>query len=157
MAACRAFFQYAGLKPAERILIHGVSGGMGTVVVQLARVHGAFVIGTIGNPTSMELIRSIGVHIVLDHTQPGYPDTLAALTDGVGSDVVPKMFAGKNLEDDMQMITRHGRVVVIGSRGGLEITPRLLMAKESAVIGMAIWHSAPEEAYMAETAVAVVL
>ena len=46
----------------------------------------------------MELVRSIGAHIVLDHTQPGYLDTLAALTDGVGPDVILEMLADKNLE-----------------------------------------------------------
>ena len=94
----------------------------------------------------MELVRSIGAHIVLDHTQPGYLDTLAALTDGVGPDVILEMLADKNLENDMRMIAKHGRIVVIGSRGSVEMTPRLLMAKESVVMGMAIWHSAPEEA-----------
>lgn len=157
MAAYRALFQCAGLKPAERILIHGASGGVGTVAVQLARACGAFVIGTAGSPASMELVRSIGAHIVLDHTQPGYLDTLAALTDGVGPDVILEMLADKNLENDMRMIAKHGRIVVIGSRGSLEMTPRLLMAKESVVMGMAIWHSAPEEARMAEAAVAAAL
>ena len=145
MAAYRALFQCAGLKPAERILIHGASGGVGTVAVQLARACGAFVIGTAGSPASMELVRSIGAHIVLDPTQ------------GVGPDVVLEMLADKNLENDMRMIAKHGRIVVIGSRGSLEMTPRLLMAKESAVMGMAIWHSAPEEARMAEAAVAAAL
>ncbi len=106
----------------------------------------------------MELVRSIGAHIVLDHTQPGYLDTLTALTDGVGPDVVLETLADKNLKNDMRMIAlKHGRIVVIGSRGSLEMTPRLLMAKESAVMGMAIWHSAPEEARMAEAAVAAAL
>ena len=136
MAAYRALFQCAGLKPAERILIHGASGGVGTVAVQLARACGAFVIGTAGSPASMELVRSIGAHIVLDHTQPGYLDTLAALTDGVGPDVILEMLADKNLENDMRMIAKHGRIVVIGR---------------------AIWHSAPEEARMAEAAVAAAL
>ena len=145
------------LKPAERILIHGASGGVGTVAVQLARACGAFVIGTAGSPASMELVRSIGAHIVLDHTQPGYLDTLVALTSGVGPDVILEMLADKNLENDMRMIAKHGRIVVIGSRGSLEMTPRLLMAKESVVMGMAIWHSAPEEARMAEAAVAAAL
>ena len=100
MAAYRALFQCAGLKPAERILIHGASGGVGTVAVQLARACGAFVIGTAGSPASMELVRSIGAHIVLDHTQPGYLDTLTALTDGAGPDVILEMLADKNLEND---------------------------------------------------------
>ena len=86
-----------------------------------------------------------------------YLDTLAALTSGVGPDVILEMLADKNLENDMRMIAKPGRIVVIGSRGSLEMTPRLLMAKESVVMGMAIWHSAPEEARMAEAAVAAAL
>ena len=82
---------------------------------------------------------------------------MAALTSGVGPDVILEMLADKNLENDMRMIAKHGRIVVIGSRGSLEMTPRLLMAKESVVMGMAIWHSAPEEARMAEAAVAAAL
>lgn len=67
----------------------------------------------------MELVRSIGAHIVLDHTQPGYLDTLTALTDGVGPDVVLEMLADKNLENDMRMIAKHGRIVIIGSGAAL--------------------------------------
>lgn len=157
MAAYRAMFQCAGLKPAERILIHGASGGVGTVAVQLARACGAFVVGTAGSPASMELVRRIGAHAVLNHTQSGYLDELTTLTDGAGPDVILEMLADKNLENDMRVITKHGRIVVIGSRGSLEMTPRLLMAKESAVMGMAIWHATPEEAHMAEAAVAATL
>ncbi len=157
MAAYRALFQCARLKPAERVLIHGASGGVGTVAVQLARACGAFVIGTAGNPASMELVSSIGAHAVLNHTQAGYLDALAGLTDGAGPDVIIEMLADKNLENDMRVVAKHGRIVVIGSRGSLEMTPRLLMAKESTVMGMAIWHATPEEAHTAEAAIAAAL
>ncbi|MFQ9867643.1 MAG: NADPH:quinone reductase [Bilophila wadsworthia] len=155
MAAYRALFQCAGLKPAERILIHGASGGVGTVAAQLARACGAFVIGTAGALPLWSLSAHRSAYRI-DHTQPGYLDTLAALTSG-GAGCDSEMLADKNLENDMRMIAKHGRIVVIGSRGSLEMTPRLLMAKESVVMGMAIWHSAPEEARMAEAAVAAAL
>ena len=71
--------------------------------------------------------------------------------------MILEMLADKNLENDMRKIAKHGRIVIIGSRGSLEMTPRLLMAKESVVMGMAIWHSSPEEARMAEAAVAAAL
>ena len=119
IAAYRALFQCAGLKPAEKVLVHGASGGVGTVAVQLARACGAFVIGTGGSPASMQTVR--------------------------------------NLENDMRVVGEHGRIVIVGSRGELNITPRLLMAKESRVMGMAIWHALPEEVAMAEAAVAAAL
>lgn len=130
---------------------------MGTVAVQLARAYGVFVIGTAGNPIFMELVRSIGAYTVLDHTQPGYLDALTTPADGVGPGVILEMLTDKNLENNMRMVARHGCIIVIGNQGSLEMTPRLPMAKESVVMDMAIWHSAPEGARMAETTVAAAL
>lgn len=157
IAAYRALFQCAGLKPAEKVLVHGASGGVGTVAVQLARACGAFVIGTVGSPASMQTVRNLGAHAVLNHTIPGYLEALPDITDGTGPDVIVEMLADKNLENDMRVVGEHGRIVIVGSRGELNITPRLLMAKESRVMGMAIWHASPEEAAMAEAAVAAAL
>lgn len=157
IAAYRALFQCAGLKPAEKVLVHGASGGVGTVAVQLARACGAFVIGTVGSPASMQTVRNLGAHAVLNHTTPGYLEALPDITGGTGPDVIVEMLADKNLENDMRVVGEHGRIVIVGSRGELNITPRLLMAKESRVMGMAIWHASPEEAAMAEAAVAAAL
>lgn len=157
LAACRALFHCAALKPTERILIHGASGGVGTVSVQLARACGAFVIGTAGNPVSMRAVRDLGAQAVLNHTKEGYLDEVSGLTDGAGPDVIVEMRADKNLENDMRVIARRGRIVIVGSRGGLEITPRLLMAKESKVMGMAIWNATRQETDRADAALAAAL
>jgi len=45
------------------------------------------------------------------------------------------MLANVNLQNDLEMLAGHGRVVVVGNRGNVEINPRLMMRKESCVMG----------------------
>ncbi len=143
ITAYRALFQCAGLKPGERVLIHGASGGVGTAAVQMARAHGARVAGTAGTEAGLELVRSEGAHLAADHTAPGYLDQLAAFAGGF--DVVVEMLANVNLERDLHLLAMRGRVVVVGNRGTLEFNPRSAMAREATIIGTTLWNAAPEE------------
>jgi NADPH2:quinone reductase len=145
MAAYRALFQRARLKPGEIVLVHGASGGVGTLAVQLARGYGAHVIGTAGSKEGMKLVHQMGPHEVLDHSTPGYLDQISTLTGGHGVDVIIENLANVNLERDMPVLAMYGRVVIVGSRGSLEFTPRLAMIKEASVLGMALWNTPPAE------------
>jgi NADPH2:quinone reductase len=60
-------------------------------------------------------------------------------TGGRGVDVVIEMLANVNLSADLKMLARFGRVIVIGSRGDVTITPRDLMARASSVRGFVLW------------------
>lgn len=156
-AAYRALFQRARLKPGETVLIHGASGGVGTLAVQLARACGARVIGTAGSDDGLKLLEKIGAHAVLNHKKPGYMDELPLLTGGKGPEVIIEMLADMNLEKDMSAVAKFGRVVIIGSRGALNFTPRLMMGKESNLHGMAVWNATQQEANQAGAAIAAAL
>lgn len=157
MAAYRALFQRARLQPGETVLVHGASGGVGTLAVRLARAHGARVIGTADTKESMDLVRQVGAHHVLDHSAPDHLDEIPALTGGRGVDVVIEMLANVNLERDVQILAMYGRVVVVGSRGSIEFTPRLIMIKEATVFGMALWNTPPIEYASGLSAIAAAL
>ena len=156
-AAYRTLFQSAGLKPGETILIHGASGGVGTLAVQLARAHGAYVIGTCGSEEDIALLREIGAHEAFSHHDPDHYDKILALTGGTGPNVIMEMLANVNLERDAQIIAMFGRIVVVGNRGSIDFTPRLLMIKEASVLGMALWNSPPEEYKSSNAALAAAL
>ncbi len=143
-AAYRCLFQRGALKPAETVLIHGVTGGVGTLAVQMARAHGAYVIGT-GDDQSLDFLRQIGAQAAFSHYDPDHYQKILDLTQGRGVDVIVEALADVNLEHDAEVVAKYGRIVILGSRGSLNFTPRLLMAKESTVLGMAIWNSPPEE------------
>ncbi|KPV45103.1 NADPH:quinone reductase [Alicyclobacillus ferrooxydans] len=148
LTAYRALFQRARIQPGETVLVHGASGGVGLLTVQLARAYGAHVIGTAGSADGLALIRQNGAHEVLNHSSEGYLDKIPALTNGHGVDVIVEMLANANLEEDLKVLAQYGRVVVVGSRGSVELTPRLAMIKEADVLGTALWN-APDCEYTA--------
>jgi NADPH2:quinone reductase len=136
--AYRALFQKANAKPGETVLIHGASGGVGIAATQLAVAAGLRVIGTAGSERGLQLVREQGAHEVRDHRLTGY-------LDGVSANVVLEMLANVNLGKDLTVLARGGRVVVIGSRGNVEINPRDLMRSDGAALGVMLLNATPEE------------
>src|SRR5213078_3380086 len=113
--AYRALFHRGKIQPAETILIHGATGGVGIFCVQLARAHGCTVIGTGGSAKGRELVQKEGAHHVLDHTAPDYLDQLMKLTSNKGVDAIIEMLANVNLDKDLSVLAKFGRVVVVGN------------------------------------------
>jgi len=143
--AWRALLLKARSRPGETVLIHGASGGVGTAAVQIARAHGMRVIGTAGTDDGVRLVREQGAHEVLNHREADYLTKIPGLTGSRGVDVVLEMLANVNLDRDLDVLALHGRVVVIGNRGRVEIDPRKMMGKDGAVLGMTLFNTTREE------------
>ena len=139
--AYRALFQRAHALPGEVVLVHGASGGVGVAATQLARAAGMKVIGTGGTEQGRQLALEQGAHHALDHHAPGYLEQLLALTEGRGVDVVLEMLANVNLDKDLNVLARNGRVVVIGNRGRVEIDPRAAMGRDASILGMSLLNA----------------
>jgi NADPH2:quinone reductase len=144
--AYRALFQLAKAVPRETVLIHGATGGVGVAAIQLARAAGLRVIGTGGTERGRNLVIEQGAHHVLDHRAPGYLDQIQTLTEGHGVDVILEMLANVNLDMDLKILAMAGRVVVIGSRGRIEIDPRDTMMRDASILGMLLFNVTQPEA-----------
>jgi len=138
--AWRALFQRARAVPGETVLVHGASGGVGIAAMQIARAAGLRVFGTAGTPGGIALALREGAHCVVDHGEPGHLDKAVAKTGGRGFDVILEMLANVNLANDLKALAMGGRVVVIGSRGTVEIDPRDTMARDASVVGMSLFN-----------------
>ncbi len=143
--AYRALFQRARAQAGETVLVHGASGGVGVPAVQMARAAGLTVVGTAGTPEGRKLILEQGAHHALDHRAPDYLDQALALTGGRGFDVILEMLANVNLGNDLPLLARFGRVIVIGSRGKVDITPRDLMTRDADIRAMLLFNASPAE------------
>ena len=143
--AYRALFQRALALPGETVLVHGASGGVGIAAVQLARASGMTVIATAGSAPGIDLTLSEGAHHAVDHHAADSWERIVALTGGRGVDVILEMLANVNLGRDLGILAPRGRVVVIGSRGAVEITPRDIMSRDAAVYGISLMNASPEE------------
>jgi NADPH2:quinone reductase len=143
--AYRALFMRGSARPGETVLVHGASGGVGIAAVQFARAHGMTVLGTAGSDRGLQAVREHGAHVVVSHTDPNYPDAIMKATGGRGVDIVLEMAAHINLDKDLALLARFGRVVVIGSRGRVEIDPRGAMSRDAAILGMTQFNVTPPE------------
>lgn len=140
-----ALFGRGRAQRGETVLVHGATGGVGVAAVQLAARAGLRVLGTGGTERGRELVRQQGVERVFDHTKPGCIDEIRSATGGKGPDLIIEMLANVNLENDLALLHTRGRVVIVGSRGTIQITPRHTMRGNLDVLGMSLHNCTPAE------------
>ena len=143
--AAWALFHRGQARSDETLLIHGASGGVGLAALQLAHAAGLRVLGTAGTPEGLDLIRQHGADDAFNHRDPHSLDQIKAATDGRGLDLILEMVANLNLGHDLGLLATKGRVVVVGSRGPVEIDPRNLMAREADIRGIMFSSASPAE------------
>lgn len=142
--AWRALYGRARLQPGETVFVHGGSGAVGLATIQIARGAGHTVVATASTPEGTALAQQAGASHVFNHRSPGYLEQVSAALPG-GPNVIVEMLANVNLDHDLTLLARHGRIVVVGNRGRVEIDPRKTMGKEAAVLGMALWNLSEDE------------
>jgi NADPH2:quinone reductase len=133
--AYRALFQKGRARAGETVLIHGASGGVGLAAVQLGRAAGLNVIGTAGSAEGRKLLLEQGALEARDHNDLGK----------IRPDLILEMLANENLGRDLKIAAPFGRIVVIGSRGPVEVDARDAMQNDVTVLGMVLKNTPPEE------------
>ena len=120
-----ALFSQAGLKPGERLLVHGAAGGVGTAAVQLGRTVGADVTATVRSEAKRDAVADLGATVLA-------PDEFA---DAGPFDVILELVGAPNLEDNLMALGTGGRIAVIGIGGGAkgEINLALMMGKRARI------------------------
>ena len=142
--AYRAVHVKGATQPGEWLLVHGATGAVGTAAVQLGVALGARVIGTAGSDEGRKLVERLGAAHVLDHRDVEHMALAAELAAG-GVDVIVELLANVNLGRDLPALAPGGRVVVVGSRGTVEINPRDLMGKEGRIEAVMLFNATPAE------------
>jgi NADPH2:quinone reductase len=143
--AYRAIHDKGHGQSGEWLLVHGASGAVGTALVQMGRLIGMRVIGTAGTEAGRELAARVGAELVLDHGDPEHLRRAVEATGGRGLDLIVELLANVNLGHDLPALARNGRVVVVGSRGAVEITPRDLMSRDASVTGLTLFNASLED------------
>ena len=142
--AWRGLFIRGKGKKGDRLLVHGASGSVGQAAVQLAIGAGLLVYGTAGSKEGCAIVEKQGAK-AFNHNEPEYTKQLLETTAGKGFDLILEMLANKNLEMDLELLAPQGRVVIIGSRGRIEIDPRATMGKETDICGLALFSATAKE------------
>lgn len=109
LTAWQALFDHAGLKPGDEILIHGATGGVGSLAVQLAHWRGAFVVATTSGQNA-KLAQELGANTVIDYTTSRFEDHVR------DADVVLDTVGGQTLERSWNVVRAGGMVISIVER-----------------------------------------
>lgn len=139
--AWRCLVEKGGLQPGDTCLIHGASGGVGHLGVQIAAANGAKVIGTAGSTEARRVVEKLGADVTLNYDRKDLRDAIAReAPDGV--DVTLEYHLGKYLELDVSVAAHAGRIVHIS--GDISSIPNdsATRHKELTLQGVAM-HSTP--------------
>jgi NADPH:quinone reductase-like Zn-dependent oxidoreductase len=105
----------AGLRPGQRILINGASGGVGTFAVQIAKSMGADVTA-VCSTRNVELVRSLGADRVIDYTREDFTKGTARY------DVIMDNVANRGILEMRRVLRPDGKLIIIGG-GGPDASP----------------------------------
>jgi NADPH2:quinone reductase len=106
------------LGPQHTILAHAAAGGVGSLLVQLAKLRGARVIATAGGAEKVALARANGADEVIDYTTTEFAPEVRRLTDGVGVDVVYDAVGAATFDGSIASLRRRGMLIMYGAASG---------------------------------------
>ncbi|UYY82046.1 NAD(P)H-quinone oxidoreductase [Arthrobacter sp. YA7-1] len=131
----------AQLQAGETVLIHGATGGIGTMAIQLAKAYGATVATTAGTAEKVGTAKAfLGADIAINYAEEDFAESLKAQNGGKGADVILDVVGAKYLQQNVEALAGYGRLVVIGLQGGAkgELNLGQLLSKRAAIIGTAL-------------------
>jgi NADPH2:quinone reductase len=121
------------LKAGETALVHAAAGGVGLLLVQMARAVGARVIGTASSEEKAQLARDAGADEVIVFTKHDFEEEVKRLTDGKGVEVVYDGVGRATFERNLNVMKLRGMLVLYGMSSGpvLPVDPARLSEKGS--------------------------
>ena len=106
------------LQAGETALIHAAAGGVGLLLVQMAKKIGARVIGTAGTPEKAQLARDAGADECIIYTEADFAVETKRLTDGKGVHVVYDGVGKATFDKDLEVLLPRGFLVLFGGSSG---------------------------------------
>jgi NADPH:quinone reductase len=100
------------------VLVEAAAGGVGSLVVQLAKRAGAFVVAAAGDERKLELARSLGADVAVDYGRGSRTDEVASAMNGAGVDVVFDGVGGSIGRDAFKLLRPGGRLCMFGMASG---------------------------------------
>jgi NADPH2:quinone reductase len=138
-------FRFGRLKKGETVYVPGGGGGVGSMVVQLAKAAGARVATSAGSTERIELCRGLGADLALNYKTDDVPARLREFApDGI--DVWYETQREPNLEVSIPLLRKHGRMILMAGRAARPTLPLgAFYPRNCSIHGFAMFNATPEE------------
>lgn len=138
-------FRFGNLQTGETVYVPGGSGGVGSMVVQMAKAAGARVATSAGSPDHMELCKSSGADLVLNYKTDDVPAKLREFAPD-GYDVWYETQREPNLEVAVHLLRKGGRMILMAGRAAMPALPLgAFYPRNCSLLGFAMFNATPEE------------
>ncbi len=104
--------------PGRTVLVHSAAGGVGLAAVQLAKVAGARVFGTVSSDAKVGLVKAHGADAVINYSTEKFADEVLRLTDGRGVDLILDAVGKPTFEEGLRCLAPFGHLILYGRAGG---------------------------------------
>jgi len=134
------------LQAGQTVLIHAAAGGVGSLLVQLAKQRGARVIGTASTAEKLQLAESLDADVMVNYTEAGWTEGVLAATGGKGVDLLIEMVGGEVGGQNVKLLAMGATMIVYGAASGKDfpISALGLMSKNLTVRGYTLYSETPE-------------
>jgi NADPH2:quinone reductase len=124
-------------KAGQTILVHAAAGGVGTLLVQLAKHKGLKVIGTASSEQKLELVTKLGADAGVNYTENDWTDEVLRATEGKGADWIIEMVGGDVVGQNLKVLAKNGTMWIYGAASGedFRLSVLSLMQKNHVVRG----------------------
>jgi NADPH:quinone reductase-like Zn-dependent oxidoreductase len=111
----------ARVRAGEDVLVHAAGSGVSSAAIQIARVHGARVIATVGSDAKAARARDLGAREVVNYRKADFAAEVRRITGKRGVDVVIDHVGPDTWEGNLRCLAKGGRLVLCGSTSGFEV------------------------------------
>ena len=153
ITAYLGLFDHGKLQSGETVYVPGGSGGVGSMVIQMAKAMGARVATSAGSPERVELCRTLGADLALNYKTDDIPARLREFAPD-GFDVWFETLRNPDLEVSIPLLRLRGRMVVIAGRAAKPVIPfGLFYPRDCSLLGFAMFNAPPVEQQRAADAI----
>ncbi len=139
-------FQRAQLKAGETVFVNGGTGGVGAMVVQMAKAVGAKVIATVGSEEKGELARELGADHVINYKSDDFSSLVKAAAGSGGIHVWYETQPPTDLARTVELMGPRGRIVVMAGRAAQPVLPNgPFYVKGLSLFGFAMFNYTADE------------
>lgn len=141
------------IRKNDHVLIHAAAGGVGSLLIQLAKAKGAIVYAKVGCASKMKHCLELGADHVIDYSSHAYEEKIRQLLNGKSLDISFNPVGGSTFKKDMKLIKNTGKIILFGgselsgSKWGVLsqlnfvrkmgfFTPIVLMMKSISILGV---------------------
>lgn len=139
--AVTAYYMAEYVSPIHRedtVLVHAAAGGVGTILIQLAKLKGAEVIAKVGREEKKSVVNKLGADFAVNYNESDYIEQIKHYLNGARIDMSFNPFSGATFKKDMQILGSGGRMVLFGgselSKGKWGILSRINFVRKMGLI-----------------------